>query len=93
MTSVHGFCTDCGSIDVPLGALSVELPDDVHVGSYTYTCPSCAGLVREPAGRHLAEVLVAFGAPVAGTADGAPEVSPVLPSFDDGLARVHFFAA
>jgi hypothetical protein len=45
--------------------------------------------VREPAGRHLAEVLVAFGAPVADATDAAPAPA----SGDDGFARVHFFAA
>lgn len=89
MTSVHGFCSDCGTVDVPLSALAVELADSQHGGSYTYTCPSCAGLVRERAGRHLAEVLVAFGAPVAGSPQAADSG---LPAFD-GAARVHFFAA
>jgi hypothetical protein len=89
MTSVHGFCTDCGAVNVPLSALSVQLPDTGQGGSYSYVCPSCASLVREPAGRHLAEVLVAFGAPVAGATD---VVSTPAPS-DDRFARVHFFAA
>jgi hypothetical protein len=88
MTSVHGFCTECGNVDVPLSALSVHLPDSRQAGSYTYACPSCAGLVREPAGRHLAEVLVAFGAAVAGTT-----ATPAHTATDDGPARVHFFAA
>jgi hypothetical protein len=88
MTSVHGFCTDCGSVDVPLSALSVQLPDSEQRGSYSYVCPSCAGLVREPAGRHLAEVLVAFGAPRAGA-----DVPTAPAVHHDGLARVHFFAA
>jgi hypothetical protein len=89
MTSVHGFCTDCGAVNVPLTALSVQLPDTEERGSYSYVCPSCAGLVREPAGRHLAEVLVAFGAPVAGSAEAVSTPT----SCDDGFARVHFFAA
>jgi hypothetical protein len=90
MTSVHGFCSDCGAVNVPLSALSVELPDCEEHGSYSYVCPSCAGLVREPAGRHLAEVLVAFGAPVAGSTDA---VTTAAAACDDGFARVHFFAA
>ena len=88
-TSVHGFCSDCGAVEVPLSALAVELDaDDRHNGSYCYTCPSCAGLVREHAGHRLAEVLVAFGAPVAGRPNGDAR----LQAYDEP-ARMHFFAA
>jgi hypothetical protein len=90
MTSVHGFCSECGNVEVPLGALSVDLGDDVdHDGSYTYACPTCSGLVREHAGRHLAEVLVAFGAPVAGSTEAADTRHHAFV----GSPRVHFFAA
>jgi len=87
MTSVHGFCAECGEIEVPVNALSVEAPDGGHTGSYVFTCPTCASLVREPAGARLVEVLDAFGA----QSVGAP-AAPVR-SIDTSAARVHLFAA
>ena len=87
MTSVHGFCAECGDIAVPVNALAVEAPGDGHSGSYVFSCPACASVVREPAGRRLAEVLVAFGAQAVG--------EPTAParSVDTSAARVHLFAA
>jgi hypothetical protein len=87
MTSVHGFCAECGDIEVPVGALSVEAPGAERTGSYVFSCPTCASVVREPAGKRLAEVLVAFGAHAAGA---APEPAR---STDTTAARVHLFAA
>jgi hypothetical protein len=87
MTSVHGFCAECGAIEVPVSALSVVAPGGGHTGSYVFACPACASIVREPAGARLAEVLVAFGA----RADGAP-AAPAR-STDTCAARVHLFAA
>ena len=89
MTSVHGFCADCGDVEVPLSALAVDAPTSEHAGSYVFPCPSCASLVREPAGPHLAEVLVAFGAHRAGAGD--PDGAAL--AHGSGPARVHFFAA
>ena len=87
MTSVHGFCAECGDIEVPVNALSVERPGGGHTGSYVFSCPACSSVVREPAGKRLAEVLVAFGAQATG--------EPAAParSVDTGAARVHLFAA
>ena len=66
MTSVHGFCAECGDIEVPVNALAVEAPGGGHSGSYVFSCPACASVVARAAGPRLAEVLVAFGAQAVG---------------------------
>ena len=62
MTRIHGFCSECGDVEVPVSALSIDPPDPQGIGSYAFSCPHCERTVREPAGDHLVEVLVAFGA-------------------------------
>jgi hypothetical protein len=95
MTSVHGSCSHCGDIEVPVVALSVEAPSATQPGSYVFTCPVCAQPVRERAGARLAEVLVAFGARAAADLDAhTPVVAPTRTRMSaDAVARVHLFAA
>ena len=95
MTSVHGSCSHCGDVEVPVVALSVEAPTATQPGSYVFTCPACAQPVHERAGARLAEVLVAFGARAAGDTDThTPLATPVRTRMSaDAVARVHLFAA
>ena len=96
MTHVHGSCPRCGDVHVPVTSLAIETPSGPESGSYVFTCPGCAHIVREPAGARLAEVLVAFGARVGNEPEpaGAPVVHLDRDRMNaDAVARVHLFAA
>src|SRR6516164_6456535 len=87
MTRIHGSCSECGDVEVPVSALSIDPPDRQGNGSYEFSCPRCACTVREAAGLHLVEVLVAFGAqaPTGGT--------PLHHKKGHATTMVHVFAA
>ena len=87
MTRIHGSCSDCGDVEVPVSALSIDPPDVQGNGSFEFSCPRCARTVREVAGQHLVEVLVAFGAHAP---DGA---KPMFHTKGHATAMVHVFAA
>ncbi|MDP8970644.1 MAG: hypothetical protein M3N52_09175 [Actinomycetota bacterium] len=64
MTTIKATCPICG--EVGLGPEEIELRVDATGGEsfYSFTCPSCLGVVRKPADQRVIRLLISGGVEV-----------------------------
>ena len=64
MATIRASCSTCGDVEVTSPDVTVRVCRDDSSGTYTFTCPSCGGIVVKPAEPRIVELLVASGVPL-----------------------------
>lgn len=61
MATIRASCSDCGDVELTSADVVVRVCRADSVGSYAFSCPSCAQLVVKSAEPRIVELLVSSG--------------------------------
>ncbi len=61
MTTIKATCPDCGEVELTADDVTLSVCPNAPMANYSFTCPSCARLVRKDADDHIVSLLMSGG--------------------------------
>ncbi|GEM_PF-539880 len=83
MTTIKATCGTCGDVELTVADVQVMINEDDLSASYSFRCPSCAGVVVKKAPGDMIDLLISAGVSYSVWKTPAREVAdPKAPLFD-----------
>lgn len=63
MTTIKTTCAHCGTVELFVHQMLLEVGSDVEIGQYSFVCPTCFDVQERDAGPRIVMLLQAAGVP------------------------------